>query len=301
MEFFNAIMLALFAIVAVAFLVITAPRDWGAGRVARLSLRARLPLGSASTERSIRSRARTLTRVNMWALLVALAAMGAMLLLTPLGESPYFLLFVAITILLGVLTISTAVVNTRERLFSPAPAAPRIARVRSVSTEEYIGRPRALLPVVLLGVAAVLVPGVVAAVLAGWLAVDWLPWLAAACMLTAGAVIVVRVAERCILAQPQPASDTVELAWDDLFRADALSTLRMGAAMAAWLTLGLAGALLLRAGLPFASSAGEAVLGLFPWWGIPALQVLYTLRQGRLPDRLYPVILRGPRPAGGAA
>ncbi|MEV8272952.1 hypothetical protein [Microbacterium sp. NPDC077184] len=43
---------------------------------------------------------------------------------------------------------------------------------------------------------------------------------------------------------------------------------------------------------PVWSGAGLLVFGLFPWWGIPALQVLYSVGQGRLRADLLP---RAPR------
>jgi len=294
MEIFNGIALTLFALVPIVFLVVTAHPEWGARRVAQMSMRARLPVGFPSTERSIRARTRALTRADMWGLLVAIAFVGSMSVLTPLGASPYFLWFFAIAIIFGVLTVSAAVVTTRERLFSPAPAAPRVARVQSLSIGDYIGRWRVWTPTALLAATGLLIVAVVVTVAVGAVAPDQLAWVGATAALAVAAFLTGRAAERRVLSQPQPASDTVELAWDDLFRKDALSTLRMAAAMAAWLPFGLCVAILLRAGLPFASSGWEATLGLFPWWGIPVLQVVYLLGQGRLPAALYPEFLRAP-------
>lgn len=294
MEIFNGLLLAVFMLVPIVFLVVTRPADWGAGRVAQMSLRARLPLGAATTERSIRARTRALTRANMWGLLAALAVVASMFVLTPLGASPFFLWFVALAVLLGVMTVSAAVVNTRERLFSPAPTAPRVARAQTLTTADYIGRWRARIPAAVLGGTGLLLAGVVVAVGLGAVQPTLLVWLGAAVLLGVAAALVGRAAESRVLAQPQPATDTLELAWDDLFRSDALSTLRMGTAMAAWLPFGLALSILLRAGLPFASTGWEATLGAFPWWGVPVLQLVYTLQQGRLSHRLYPAFLRQP-------
>ncbi|MGA7148363.1 MAG: hypothetical protein WBX17_07750 [Microbacterium sp.] len=301
MEVFNGILLACFAVVPVVVLVLTTRADWGVNRVAQMSLRARLPIGSASIRHSIRERTRTLTRANMWGVLAAVGVVGSMFVLTPLGMSPSFLWFLALGILLVTMAVSAAVVTTRERLFSPAPAAPRVARARALTTRDYIGRACTLIPIGIFIGAGVLIACVVVAFWAGAVAPGLLLWIAAATLIAVTAGLLGRWAERRVLAQPQPATDTLELAWDDLFRGDALSTLRMGAAMAAWLPFGVGVSILMRAGLPFASTGWEATLGVFPWWGIPILQLVYTMQQGRLPRDLYPDWLRQPSPAGAPA
>ncbi|MDN3496079.1 hypothetical protein QL996_09085 [Planococcus sp. APC 4015] len=296
LEIFNGVLLSLFALVPIVVLIVTARAGWGVGRVAQMSMRARLPLGAATMERSIRARTRTLMRVNMWGLLVAIGALAVVLVLTPLGGTPYFIWLFTIVLLFGVLTISAAVVNTRERLFSPAPAAPRVARVQSMRTADYVGRWIDRIPGWILLVSGLFAGGASIVALNGLVPMTALGWLGAAMVIAVGAAFIGRWAERRVIAQPQPASDTVELAWDDLFRTDALSILRMGAAMAAWFPLGLAAAMLMRAGLPLASSGWEAMLGLFPWWGIPIIQVVFLWRQGRLREPLYPAFLRAPDP-----
>ncbi|GAA1844266.1 hypothetical protein ACFQZV_10735 [Microbacterium koreense] len=295
-EVFNALLLALFAVVPIVALVITANPEWGDARVAQLSLRARLPLGQDTTRRSLRQRSRALLRANMWGLLATMLVFGSITFLTPLGTSPFMGWFLALAILFVVVTGCSAIVTTRERLFSPAPAAPRVARAQTLTVREYVGRWRAALPIVLLVCAAILGVAAGIAIILGAIPRSYAPWLAATGALAVAATVAGWAIERRILAQPQPASDTLELAWDDLFRTDALATLRMGAAMVAWLPVGLATALLVLAAIPFATA--ESILGLFPWFGIPLLQVIYAIGQNRLAPRLYPDFLRtGPATA----
>jgi hypothetical protein len=54
-------------------------------------------------------------------------------------------------------------------------------------------------------------------------------------------VLVASVAvERQVLGRPQPATDTLELAWDDAFRADTLRELRYFTTLVAWLAVAAA-------------------------------------------------------------
>jgi hypothetical protein len=286
---FNGGVLCGIAVVAAIALAASQRKDFGETASYRASVRARLPFGSEAMAVSIRRRTRTLLRANMWGLLATVAVATAVFVSTPLSSSPQFLWLVTLSIFLVVLTAGSVAVGLRERLFHPAPTAMRVARARALGVADYVGRARRLAPLLLLIAAAA--SCVAIAVSDAMRPVNFVPLTLTYAALAFAVVATIggRYAERLVLAQPQPASDTLELAWDDLFRADTLSVLRMGAATAAWLPLGLAvtilaDAWLLQGPTDFAS--------LFPWWGIPALQVLYSLGQGRLPDPLYPDFLR---------
>jgi hypothetical protein len=105
-------------------------------------------------------------------------------------------------------------------------------------------------------------------------------------------LVAVPVVERRVLASAQPASGTVELAWDDLFRTDALLLLRMGAAILASIALGCAVSALVD---PQTTSSWT----MFPWWSVTVVQLLYLSRRGRLQPGLYPEDLRAAYAAEG--
>lgn len=301
---FNVALLCLFAAVPVVFLIVTARAGWGDSRAFQTSMRAKLPFGSDAVHRSVRERLRRITRTNMWGLLGAIVVMGTLFLTTSIARTPYAMWILTLLIVVGVLAGGTLTGQLRERLFSPAPEAPRVARLVALRPRDYLGGWRTLTPVVLLGSAAAGTAALAVATATGLLPPEVLVMAVGGLALAVAVTVGTRLAEQRVLAQPQPASDTVELAWDDLFRADALGTLRMSASMAAWLPLGLAVAagvsLLIDGGVsalvadprPAPAADLDALMALFPWWGIPALQVLYALGAGRLPASLYPAFLR---------
>lgn len=302
---FNALMVAGLLAVPIVMLLATRSDSWGTTAVYRMSVRAQLPIDSWDMWRSIRDRSRTLVRANMWGLLVSIVLVVPLLIWTPIGSSPLALWILTLTLVIGVLGVASAIIGVRERLFSPAPAAVRIARPSALRTLDYLPVWAAQLPRWLLA-AGTLTCAVVAGVsLLG--AIAPATAVTACCVLAFALLVAVvcRAAERRVEAQPQPATNTLELAWDDLFRADALGALRMSAAMAAWLPLGLAATSLFFAATGDAASDAASLLGLFPWFGIPFIQVGYTLAAGRLPAKLYPEYLRraqqpAPASAGGA-
>jgi len=285
---FNGGVLCGIAAIALIALVASRRKEFATSTSYRASVRARLPFGTEAMQLSIRHRTATLLRANIWGLLGTVVAAAVVFSSTPLSSSSQFLWLVTLSIFLVVLTATSVTVSLRERLFHPAPTAIRVARVQALRVSDYIGPWRRLTPVFLLAAAAASCAAVAVAhalaLIDSVFAVLAYAALAFAALAMAGG----RFAERLVLAQPQPASDALQLAWDDLFRADALSALRMGAATAAWLPLGLALTIVGDAWL----LPGSADAAAFPWWGIPALQVLYSLGQGRLPDPLYPDFLR---------
>lgn len=294
---FNITLLCVFAAVPAVILVVSRRPDWGDGRAYATSMRARLPFGTDAVHRSVRARLRSVIRANMWGLFVAIVVMGVLFLTTPLATSPYAMWILSLILLMVVLAGGTLAAQLRERLFSPVPQAPRVARPVALRTRDYLGLWRTRVPVVLLVAAVLATAALSVTTILGVTALAALLSTAGALLLAIAATAGTRWAERRILDQPQPASDTLELAWDDLFRADALSTLRMSASMTAWLPFGMATTLLVSLLLPAQTPELATLLGLFPWWGIPLLQVLYTLGTGKLPAALYPEFLRTPAPA----
>lgn len=310
---FNVVLWCLFAAVPIVFLIVTVRPTWGDGRAYETSMRAKLPFGSDAVHQSVRARLRRIIRTNMWGMLGAILVVGTLFLATPIATTPYAMWILALLVVVGVLAGGTLIAQLRERLFSPAPEAPRVARMTMMRTRDYLGGWRTLTPVVLLVTAGAGTIGVAVATAVGLTSVGVLLMTAGGLLFAVAVAVGTRWAERRVLAQPQPASDTLELAWDDLFRGDALGSMRMSAAMTAWLPLGLAAALLVSlvidAGItilvPGAIPTSTVGLGdlmdLFPWWGIPVLQVLYTLGSGKLPASLYPDFLRQPATAGAPA
>lgn len=295
-EWFNAILLACVALIPITMLIVSRRPEWGASRAHRYSVRARLPFGSEEVAAAVRHHLRRLTRSNMWGSLAALALSGVVFLVSPMRDSPFFLWGVTVMLLMAVLAGSSAITSLRSRVFSPAAGAIRIARGQQLRTRDYLGPWRRLAPGALLAASAL---GVVA--LIAWPALrrgseQWMLPLALCTLVFALLVFVAtRTAERAVLARPQPASNTLELAWDDSFRADTLGWLRLSAAIAAWLPLGLAASIIWLLFLPAQPLDLAALAMHFPWWGIPILQLAYSLGEGQMRAALYPPSL-SPRP-----
>ncbi|MGZ0711046.1 hypothetical protein ACWPKO_22235 (plasmid) [Coraliomargarita sp. W4R53] len=294
MEVFSAIFLVAIAAVPVGVLISLRRPNWGITRLYKVSVRARLPITSDEMWMSIRFRARNETRANMWGLLIAMAIVGSLFAFTPLKSSPYFIWILVLMIVL-VTAVSSTLATVRERLFSPAPQAARIARASELDVSDYLSSVRQYAPRVLLIAAGV-------GFIALWISAIWKPisvQLLVGSAASLGLALVVtwigRVTEKRILACPQPASNTLELGWDDLFRTDSLNSLRMATAMAAWLPFGIALTALTNIWIFGGRSDLEQFAGLFPWWGIPLLQVMYLLSAGRLSSGLYPEYLRAPQ------
>lgn len=294
---FNAALLAILLILCACLVAVFASPSSAYARADRFSLRMRLPYASATTRDSVARRGRVGSLATAITMLVT-ALMVAPLLLTPVGTSTA-LPFVVIAPMLVATGFVSAVVSVRERLFHPAPDAPRIARARALRAGDYLGPFRLLLPW-LLALAATLA---LAALSTRWVIdssrVDG-PLAGAAILaavIAATAFTALGPVERLVLAQPQPATDTLELAWDDAFRTTALGALRLSAALSAWLACSLAlGALWL---------GGDGMLSTFatqvPTWGVIALTFVYPSTGLRLRAGLYPDWLRRSVTVGGAA
>jgi hypothetical protein len=293
----NGAFLLMMLMLCVGLVVAMSSKTSAYARADRFSMRVRLPYGSTTTRDSVARRSRVsslTTAVTMLATTVILSP----LLLTPVAANPAFPIIVVIPLLVAT-GFASAVVNVRERLFRPAPDAPRVARARALSAVDYLDRFRLMLPWVLAAAAVLAFTA---------LALQWLRQpsrvddaFAAAALFALVVTVIVFVAlppvERLVLAQPQPATDTLELAWDDAFRTTALSALRLSAALSAWLACALAlGALWLGAHGLFSTFASQV-----PTWGLIALTFIYPSTGRRLRADLYPEWLRRPAVVGGPA
>lgn len=284
----NAVLMLIILMISVGVLLSLSSRRSAYARADRFSLRVRLPYGTEETRDSVAHQTRVRGIATAMTMLVTVLILSP-LLLTPLATSPTFQIVVITSVLLAVGFVS-AIVQVRERLFHPAPNATRIARVRTLHAGDYLDPIRRLLPGALTIAAAL----AVAALLLAWRRtppqVDsaFATTALFAGALTAFALIAAPLFERQILAQPQPASDTLELAWDDALRATALGTLRLTVALAAWMTFALAvGAMWLSSDVLFSSFAAQ-----LPTWGMIALQFVYPSTGRRLRTELYPDWLR---------
>ncbi|GAA1932745.1 hypothetical protein GCM10009775_25920 [Microbacterium aoyamense] len=295
----NIVLTIIVAIIAVCFLVAMWDRSSGRARADRFSMGVRLPYGSDQTRVSVARALRARAIAGAWAI-VAGAAMAALLLLTPLATSAFFIFY---TLLTGVVVgnvIGTTIVAVHERLFHPAPDAPRVARARVMTAADYLGPARLRIPWVIAGAAAVAAVAVGVVAIAAPTRVQASAAIAAAVfgVVAAGVFIALPRLERLVLDQPQPASHSLELAWDDALRAATIMSLRLSCAIAGWLVLSFA-IISLTTPLDTLWSSWATQI---PTWGIIALSFIYPASTGRpLPAALYPDWLRHPVPAGSTS
>lgn len=280
--------------VMIAIIAITVPvvgsTSSAQARADRFSQRSRLPYGTPETRESVVQHVRSASRAGAITALIGMLA-ASCLLLTPLAASPVFLFVAAFPVLIVTGAVSAAV-SVRERLFHPAPTAPRIARARALGVADYLDPFRRLLPWMLgAGAAASLAAVFISGAnrrggVDGALAVS----LLIISIVALATFVAVPVLERMVLDQPQPATDTLELAWDDAFRATTIGQLRLALAFAAWIVLALSAGLL----WPGSDGSFSGFAFQVPTWGIIALQFVYPNTGRRLPHDLYPDWLRQP-------
>lgn len=305
---FNLVLFAVIAAVPIIGLIATRRATSGVYRAHAYSVRAKLPFGSEATGRRVAARLRAQIRANLWALLGVIAVTAPLLLIPGFATSPQLLWVVAVTLLVCGLSAAAVAVNLRAQLFEVAPDAPRVAHLRDLTVRDYLQPWRRLpAPLLLAAAAAVVLLFGAGEAIGLWHAP--MSTRAAVYITMGGALIIAlgtRIAEARVLAQPRRAHDELELAWNDIFRSEALGALRMSLAIAAWLPLGIAGSFLFFDALTPADPTSLTILEQFPWWGVATLQVIYTLGAGTMPSAIYPPGLdpRAPRhaiPVGGAA
>lgn len=293
------------AIVIIGVIVLLARRGPASAlaRADRYSMTIRLPYGVTPGEvESTRASVARVIGARTFASDVALVTSGllsAALLGTPLATSSLFVLTVFVPCLVVGSVIGAVVVSLRERLFHPAPDARRVAHVRFMRTSDYLDPARRLLPWAL-GIAAAVVVATAAAIRASAPARVDGALVTIAVALAAVAMVVFAVVpwlERLVLAQPQPASDTLQLAWDDSLRTGTLSELRLAAALSAWFALAVALVALWQGDAPGTPTLATQL----PTWGMIALQFVYPITGRRLRTELYPDWLRRPVSQGSPA
>jgi hypothetical protein len=249
-----------------------------------MSMRLRLPFGDPSTRTAIAAWARRSTRWTLTAELVGVVALLP-LLLTPLAGSYVFIFTAALPLILLGGTVARVAASMRERLFHPAPDVPRVARLQTMRLRDYFGPVRLATPWVLAGLLAAAFVALGTVAVTDPARVD--EGYAVAALVTAVVAVAAQVARpwltRRIIDLPQPAADTLELAWDDAIRTDSLSTIALTASQ-------LSG---VAAGMAVAASVGPEWIGIaaqLPTWGMIIPQFIYLGINGRLPLRaaLYP-------------
>lgn len=265
-------------------------------RADAMSRRLKLPYGTSATRDVIAARTR---QVTTWALAAALVGLCAALplLATPLGNEPYFLVLAVVPCILLPTAAVHVVLNLRERLFHPAPHVPRIARLTRMRPDDYLGPVRVRVPWVL---ATLLVVTAIAVVAASRAAAERLSptTVAAFTVVTAIALTLQAVRpilDRLVLDRPQPAADTLELAWDDAFRTETLSSLALATCQLTGLAIGIGVIVIAPPGTLWAALATQV-----PTWGVIAPQLVYLGWNGQRPlqPALYPEWLRSPVTAG---
>ncbi|GAA5209304.1 hypothetical protein [Microbacterium kyungheense] len=292
---FNIAFMAISAVVLLVLLAAMTGRASSYRRADAMSRRLRLPYGTAATRDVIAARTR---RGTTWSLATALVGLcgAAPLLMTPLGTETYFLLIAVVPCILLPTAAAHVFLNLRERLFHPAPHVPRIARLTRMRTRDYLGPAGLRAPWVL---AALLVVTVVADVATRSTASES---AAQTSVVAFSVVATVAVALQCarplldrlVLDRPQPAADTLELAWDDAFRTETLRSLALVTCQVTALALSLGVIILASPGTLWAALATQ-----LPTWAVIAPQFIYLGWNGQRPLRpaLYPEWLRTPVPA----
>ncbi|QAY61588.1 hypothetical protein ET475_17515 [Microbacterium protaetiae] len=275
---------AVIAAMPIVCLFVMSRPHWSQRRAQQTALRAGPPLGSDALRTRVANAVRARATVNMWAALLAIVAYGAVAVVAPAAANASTAWLLLLVLVCGVFAVTGVVYQTRHPLFTPPTHAVRVAHVRRVRTAHYLGRTLTALPRVLLALAAVgtavVVPLahptnrpliiLVVCFTAALIVSSWTLWM-----------------EHHVLAAPQAAGDALELAWDDLFRANTVNTLRMAAAMASSLPVG---ALLMTA---ISSGASAPTTTAFTFVGIPFVQLVYLAGADRVRPPLRPTLTGG--------
>lgn len=197
-----------------------------------------LPMGTEQINRSIRKRLR---RSSMAALLGGLAgglaAGTAMFLLPTPGFSYAFMILLALpAVFVGVTSFDVAF-TLRESLFGQKSDSPRMARAVAVSMSDYLSPWRLRVAPIIVFLTALVMAARLLLGQAGVTELEGaLHWPSLAILIAALIVVVAcMLVGRKVLEQPQTVANTLELAWDDAFRADTLRKLALFATVMAWL------------------------------------------------------------------
>jgi len=297
MIWFSVAILCALALIPIVYLIIGRRSDLSAQQAARYAQSSKLPFGTDENYARVRERLGRRGRASMWGILIALIVWSPFALWgASWGGSPLFLWLITLSIMIGVLTVSSVIETVREQLRQPRADIPRVAHSRQLTTRDYLQPWRRALAPVTLGAAATAVTAVLAWRIAApdRIATDTVLWCVGFLVFAVSVFVVMRVIERIVLAKPQLASDDLQLAWDDLFRADTLWTLRSAETMAAALPLGMAAATLTLT--PIAVTPPELSTLMSTWTPllICAAQVTYSFGLGKMAASRYPATIRPP-------
>ncbi|WP_300591911.1 hypothetical protein [Microbacterium sp.] len=291
----SAAILCVLTLIPIVYLVISRRNELSAGQAARYAQSSKLPFGTDENYARVRDRLGRRGRASMWGVLTALIVWSPFVLWgASWGGSPLFLWLITLSIMIGVLTVSTVIETVREQLRRPRANIPRVAHSRQLTTRDYLQPWRRALAPVSLGAAATAVAAVLAWRIAApdRIASGTVLWCVGFLVFAVTVFVVMRVIEQIVLAKPQVASDDLQLAWDDLFRADTLWTLRSASTMAAALPLGMAAATLTLTPIAVAPPELSTLMSTWTPLLICAAQVAYSFGLGKMAASRYPAAFR---------
>jgi hypothetical protein len=209
-----------------------------------------------------------------------------------LGSSTFIWLVLLPATLTGMAAFEVGF-SLRNTLFQPSKESSRLARPRATTVSDYVS-PWRLRIAPIFGLAAVVLCG--GGLVLGQVGViDQGTFVRSPALVMLAVTLIVLLlgmaAERRILRHRQSATDTLELAWDDAFRAETFRALRMFESIVAWLAVAVAGAGVLEgldavAGTSWSLEAGSQLFA----WGYLATLCLFTFgrAQNYFRHRLWP-------------
>lgn len=225
--------------------------------------------------------------------LIGLLLCAGVLYLSPSLGSDSFILAIMAPVMFTCMAAFEVTVALRQTLFQPREHSSRLARPQATTLSDYVSPWRLRLAPAFGTVALVLCAGGLILGQVGVIDSDAfirsqaLPLLALALIIFG----LVTAAEWRILRHQQPASDTLELAWDDAFRADTFRALQMFEATIAWVAVVGAGTALLQgldavAGTAWATGVGSQLF----IWGYLVATFCFTFGQSQnyFRHRLWP-------------
>lgn len=235
----------------------------------RFSQTVELPLVTDAIAAAAESRILKRSVAMMAGGLVGALASAGVIYLNPTPASAATIWLLPLPLILTGMCAGAAFVALRESLFHRRPDAMRVARPVTVTFHDYISPRRLRMPPVLLLAAVALSLAGLAFGLTGL--IDGATFLRSAALPALATALAVTIVggflARRVLTQPQPASNELELAWDDAFRAETFRALWMFGSIMAWLAAAAAGLGMLQGLDAIAGTTWSTGLGsqLFSW------------------------------------
>ena len=285
--------IAVIAFFTVVMLVVVQTSHYQERLVFRFWQRVGLPSGTDDIATAVRRRIRYSTSASLTGALIGLLVSVVALYVNPsLASASFIWLFIVPAVLTGMVALDVGF-SLRDSLFRQGKDSPRIARSRVTTMRDYVSPWRLRLAPVFALIATVLSTG---GMLLGLLGViDGATFIRSPALpLLAVALIVFFVGmavERRVLRHPQPATDTLELAWDDAFKASTFRALRLFETIVAWLAVAAAGIGMLQGfdaltGTSWSTGAGPQ---LFTWGYLATLSCFsFGQAQTYFRHRLWP-------------